>query len=141
MKTYVGEYRHTLDAKNRVFIPAKHRELLGDSFYITRKTEQCLAIYSEAEWDKLSDKLNALPDSVVGIAKQFLFSKTISASSDSQGRVVIPTELLQYAGIEKNVVIIGVGDHVQIWSEPIWTEKNNNIDMDKLRAMLPTIGL
>ena len=72
MKTFVGEYRHTLDAKNRVFIPAKHRELLGDSFYITRKTEQCLAISSEAEWDKLSDKLNSLPDSIVGMAKQFL---------------------------------------------------------------------
>ena len=55
--------------------------------------------------------------------------------------MVIPTELLQYAGIEKNAVIIGVGDHVQIWSEPVWTEKNNNIDMDKLRALFPTIGL
>ncbi len=141
MKTYVGEYRHTLDAKNRVFIPAKHRELLGDSFYITRKTEKCLAIYSESEWEKLSEKLNTLPDSVVGVVKQFLYSKTVSASPDSQGRIVLPAELLEYAGIEKSVTIIGVGDHVQIWSEALWNEKNANIDMDQIRDLFPKIGL
>ena len=87
---FVGEYKHTIDAKNRLFIPAKYRDMLGESFYITRKMEKCLAIYSEAEWSKLTDKLNTLPDSVVGSIKQFLYSKTISATPDSQGRVVLP---------------------------------------------------
>ncbi len=138
---FVGEHKHSLDAKNRLFIPAKYRDMLGDSFYITRKMEKCLAIYSESEWNKLTDKLNTLPDSVVGSIKQFLYSKTISASPDSQGRVVLPPELLSYAGIEKNTVIIGVGDHLQIWSDGLWEEKENAIDTAVLMEQLRQLGL
>ncbi|MBQ8859032.1 MAG: division/cell wall cluster transcriptional repressor MraZ [Clostridia bacterium] len=138
---FVGEHKHSLDAKNRLFIPAKYRDMLGDSFYITRKMEKCLAIYSESEWNKLTDKLNTLPDSVVGSIKQFLYSKTISVSPDSQGRVVLPPELLAYAGIEKNTVIIGVGDHLQIWSDGLWEEKENAIDTAVLMEQLRQLGL
>lgn len=138
---FVGEHKHSLDAKNRLFIPAKYRDMLGDSFYITRKMEKCLAIYSESEWSKLTDKLNTLPDSVVGSIKQFLYSKTISVSPDSQGRVVLPPELLTYAGIEKNTVIIGVGDHLQIWSVGLWEEKENAIDTAALMEQLRQLGL
>ena len=138
---FVGEHKHSLDAKNRLFIPAKYRDMLGDSFYITRKMEKCLAIYSESEWSKLTDKLNTLPDSVVGSIKQFLYSKTISVSPDSQGRVVLPPELLTYAGIEKNTVIIGVGDHLQIWSDGLWEEKENAIDTAALMEQLRQLGL
>jgi MraZ protein len=138
---FVGEHKHSLDAKNRLFIPAKYRDMLGDSFYITRKMEKCLAIYSENEWNKLTDKLNTLPDSVVGSIKQFLYSKTISVSPDSQGRVVLPPELLSYAGIEKNTVIIGVGDHLQIWSDGLWEEKENAIDTAVLMEQLRQLGL
>lgn len=139
--SFVGEYRHTLDAKNRLFIPAKYREMLGDSFYITRKMEKCLAIYSEEEWNKMTEKLNMLPDSVVGDIKQFIYSKTINPPTDSQGRVVLTPELIQYAGIDKNVVIIGVGDHLQIWSEALWAEKESSLDTAALAAQLRAIGL
>ena len=91
---FVGEHKHSLDAKNRLFIPAKYRDMLGDSFYITRKMEKCLAIYSESEWNKLTDKLNTLPDSVVGSIKQFLYSKTISVSPDSQAGHVKPCRVV-----------------------------------------------
>ena len=138
---FVGEYKHSIDAKNRLFIPAKYRDMLGESFYITRKMEKCLAIYSEAEWSKLTDKLNTLPDSVVGSIKQFLYSKTISATPDSQGRVVLPPELLSYASIDKNTVIIGVGDHLQIWSDQLWEEKENAIDTEALMEQLRQLGL
>ena len=138
---FVGEYKHTLDAKNRLFIPAKYREMLGDSFYITRKMEKCLAIYSEEEWTKLTEKLNTMPDSSVGAIKQFLYSKTINVSPDSQGRVVLTPELLGYAQIDKNAVIIGVGDHLQIWSDVLWTEKENSIDTEELMEKLRLFGL
>ena len=138
---FVGEYKHSIDAKNRLFIPAKYRDMLGESFYITRKMEKCLAIYSETEWSKLTDKLNTLPDSVVGSIKQFLYSKTISATPDSQGRVVLPPELLSYASIDKNTVIIGVGDHLQIWSDKLWEEKENAIDTEALMEQLRQLGL
>ena len=138
---FVGEFHHTLDAKNRIFIPAKYRTALGDSFYITRKMERCLAIYSEAEWTKMTDKLNTLPDSVVGAIKQFLYSKTVSVTPDGQGRIVLPPELMQYAAIEKNAVIIGVGDHLQIWSDALWSEKENAMDTAALMEQLRQLGL
>ena len=138
---FVGEFHHTLDAKNRIFIPAKYRTALGDSFYITRKMERCLAIYSETEWTKMTDKLNTLPDSVVGAIKQFLYSKTVSVTPDGQGRIVLPPELMQYAAIEKNAVIIGVGDHLQIWSDALWSEKENTMDTAALMEQLRQLGL
>lgn len=138
---FVGEYRHTLDAKNRLFIPAKYREMLGNTFYITRKMEKCLAIYSEEEWTKMTEKLNTLPDSSVGVIKQFIYSKTICVSPDSQGRVVLTPELLSYAQIDKNAVIIGAGDHAQIWSDVLWAEKESSIDTEELMEKLRMFGL
>ena len=137
----VGEYKHTLDAKNRLFIPAKIRESLGDSFYITRKMDTCLAIYSETEWTKFSEKLNTLPDSVVGEIKQFLYSKTICVSPDAQGRVVLSPELVNYAKIDKSTTIIGAGDHAQIWSEELWSERERTRDMASMTELLKQLGL
>ena len=137
----VGEYRHTLDAKNRLFIPAKYRETLGETFYITRKMDTCLAIYSEEEWKKFTDKLNTLPDSVVGDIKQFLYSKTICVTPDSQGRVVLTPDLINYAKIDKSTVIIGVGDHAQVWSEALWDEKERTRDMASMTELLKQLGL
>ena len=138
---FVGEYRRTQDPKHSLYIPAKYREMRGDSFYITRKMEKCRAIYSEEEWTKLTEKLNTLPDSSVGAIKQFLYSKTVNVSPDSQGRVVLTPELLNYAQLDKNAVIIGVGDHLQIWSDTLWTEKENAIDTEELMEKLRMFGL
>ena len=138
---FVGQFDHSLDAKSRLFIPAKFRAELGPSFYVTRKTETCLAIYPEEAWIKLTDKLNNLPDSVVGPIKQFLYSKTVYVTPDSQGRIVLSPELLAYAHIERDTVIIGVGDHLQIWSKPLWAEKDSTLNGEALRDRLVEIGL
>lgn len=138
----VGEYNHTLDTKNRIFIPAKFREYLGESFYITRKMNKtCLAVYSEAEMNRLADKLNELPDSDVSDIKEFLFSKTILVTPDSNGRVVLLPSMLKYADIQKNAVIIGAGNHLQIWSEDAWNAEEQKRDMSALRSKLSSIGL
>ena len=139
--TLVGEFHHALDAKNRLFIPAKYREELGESFYITRKTEKCLAVYSEEEWGKFTQKLNMLPDSKVGPLKQFIYSKTINVVPDSNGRVVLTPALTAYADIVKNVVIIGVGDHAQIWSEEAWSAKEQTVDLAAIADLLAQVGL
>ena len=134
---FSGEYRHVVDAKNRLFIPAKLREDLGETFYITRKiVDNCLAIYSEGEWQRFSEKLNTLPDSHVGMIKRFVFSKTIQVTPDSHGRVLIPASLLAYAQIDKNVVIAGHGDHVQIWNEALWDKMEAEIDLEELKRLL-----
>ena len=138
----VGEYYHTLDAKNRLFIPAKHREVLGELFYITRKVgDKCLAIYSEEEWEKLSAKLTQFPDSVVADLKKFLYSKTISVSPDAQGRVMLTSALIDYSGIDKNVAVIGCGDHAQIWAEDAWKEDEKNLDTAQMQELLIKLGL
>lgn len=137
-----GEYRHVVDAKNRLFIPAKFREDLGETFYITRKiVDNCLAIYSEEEWQKFSEKLNTLPDSHVGVIKRFVFSKTVQVTPDSHGRVLLPASLLTYAEIDKNVVIAGHGDHVQIWNEAAWDQMESEIDRDELVRLMRECNL
>ncbi len=138
----VGEYFHTLDAKNRLFIPAKHREILGESFMITRKIgDKCLAAYSAEQWEKLSEKLTQFPDSVVNKLKKFLYSKTISVTPDAQGRVMLSSALIEYAKIEKNVAIIGCGDHAQIWAEIAWREDEENLDTAEMQELLIKLGL
>lgn len=138
----VGEYYHTLDAKNRLFIPAKQREILGENFLITRKVgDKCLAVYSAEEWDKFSEKLTQFPDSVVNKLKRFLYSKTITVTPDSQGRIMLTQALIEYAGIDKNVAIIGCGDHAQIWSETAWREDEDNLDTTEMQELLIKLGL
>ena len=141
MNLFCREYRYSLDAKNRIFIPAKYREILGDSFVITRRLDPCLALYTNEEWQKYSDKINALPDSVAMELKEFIFPKTLVAEPDSQGRVIIPNDLKEYACLDKNAVIIGVGDHAQIWSDTLWEEREKKRDMDSLRNLMRQLGL
>ncbi len=140
--TLLGEYRHALDPKNRLFIPAKFREELGETFYVTRKImDKCLAIYSEAEWQKFSEKLNTLPDSKVGKIKKFVFSKTAQVTADSHGRILIPANLLAYAEIERNTVIAGIGDHVQVWDEATWDTMEQETDLVEMEDLFCQLGL
>lgn len=139
---FVGEYQHTLDSKNRIFIPAKLREELGEHFYITRKMNKaCLAVYSSAEMDRIAEQISQFPDSEVSEIKEFLFSKTILATPDASGRVVLPPNILSYAKIDRNAVIVGAGNHLQIWSDILWSEEESKRDMEALRKKLSAIGL
>ena len=118
-----GEYRHSLDSKKRLFIPAKLRDGLGETLYITRGIDNCLMVFSENEWNKLTEKLLSLNDEFAGETKLYLFSKTIEVTPDSQGRVTLSPDLIAHAELEKNAVIVGAGNQVQIWSESAWAEK------------------
>ena len=139
-----GEYHHSIDTKKRLFIPAKFREELcstSDTFYITRKLEKALIIYSAEGWADLKRKLNEKPDSVVGKIKQFIFPKTVDATPDANGRVILSPFLIEYAGLGKDVVVAGVGDHVEIWSEEAWNEKEASMDTEELTGILKELGL
>ena len=139
---FVGEFSHTLDVKNRVFMPAKFREQLGEAFYVTRKmNKNCLAVYSESEMEKISEMINRFPDSEVSEIKTFLFSKTVYVTPDANGRVVLIPSILSYAQIEKNVVIVGVGTHVEIWSDKLWEREEADRNLESIRSKLASIGL
>lgn len=133
---FLGEYEHALDSKNRIFIPAKYREELGETFVITKSVDKCLTVYTMAEWEKLKEKLDALPGTKSRQIKRFIYANASDVQSDSQGRVLISSALREYAGIEKNAVIIGVGSYLEIWSEEEWNrEKDAEVSEDIAHLM------
>ena len=139
-QTFVGEYRHSLDAKKRLFIPAKFRELLGENFAISRINEKCLLLFSEEEWIRYTDKLiNGVPADTKSIVRK-VFSKTTYATPDAQGRVVIPAKLCELAELEKNAVIIGAGNHAEIWSADNWDALDAELSDEALDEAFSALG-
>lgn len=114
-----GTYAHTMDKKGRLFIPAKLREKMGDKLIVCKGLDGncCLSVYSEEEWNKLTDKIKALPKSRARKLELFLYPSASDLECDATGRVIIPQILREYAGLEKNVSIIGLSDHAEIWDE------------------------
>ncbi|MFC1734593.1 division/cell wall cluster transcriptional repressor MraZ [Candidatus Hydrogenedentota bacterium] len=125
---FYGEYFHSLDEKNRVGLPSKIRDLLRaeqiDSIVVTRGLEHCLFAYTPEEWRKLVDKLSSLPVTKSGARKltRMFFSGASVTRPDRQGRFIVPQNLKKYAGINKEVVFIGVHDRLEIWSKEAWEE-------------------
>jgi len=119
---FMGEYHHTIDIKGRMIVPSKFREGLGDSFVITRGLDQCLFVYPMSEWKVIEEKLKALPltKKDARAFTRFFFSGATECEIDKQGRVNIATPLLQYAKLEKECVVIGVSNRIELWSKSIW---------------------
>ncbi|MBM7624371.1 division/cell wall cluster transcriptional repressor MraZ [Sporohalobacter salinus] len=120
----MGEYIHSMDKKGRVIIPAKFREELEDKFVVTRGLDECLFIYPMEEWQELEDKLQSLPltKKDVRIFVRFFFSGATECQLDKQGRISIPANLREYSKLQKEVVIVGVSDRVELWSKEKWDD-------------------
>ncbi len=119
---FMGEYQHSLDAKGRIIVPAKFRDELGDRFVVTRGLDNCLFVYPRCEWEALEAKLKALP-LTKGDARRFvrfLFSGATECEVDKQGRINLPQNLREYAGLDKEVIVIGVSNRVELWSQARW---------------------
>jgi MraZ protein len=121
---FMGEYQHNIDQKGRMIIPAKFRDDLGESFVLTRGLDQCVFGYPLNEWKQLEEKLKALPFTKKDARAftRFFFSGAVECELDKQGRVNIAPPLRNYAKIEKECVVIGVSNRIEIWSKPIWDE-------------------
>ena len=119
---FMGEYHHTIDEKGRIIIPSKFREDLGEKFIITRGIENCLFVYSLSSWEKITNKLEALPFTKKDARQfvRFFLSGATTAEFDKQGRVNVTSPLVSYANLQKECVIIGTGDRLEIWSEENW---------------------
>ena len=116
-----GEYRHTLDNKGRIFIPAKLREELGDVLYITISMDRCLWAYSSDNWQQLSDKVSSMPY-VKQRKMRPLFAHAARCELDAQGRALIPENLREFAGLDKNVTVVGCNNHAELWDSAAWLE-------------------
>lgn len=127
VKMFTGEYRHSLDAKNRLIIPARLRADIGDTFVVTRGLDGCLSIYTTVSWDRQQKQLEKLPQTnkAARAYMRFITSGAMEGTFDTQGRVQLPAALLDYAGISKTCVVIGAGDNVEIWDEERWNQYNS----------------
>ncbi len=137
----MGKFTHNLDAKNRLFIPAKHREQLGDSFVITCNVDKCLSVFSMDEWEKYTNKIAELPSTQAREIVRFVFSNAAEVQPDGQGRVLIPAELIAYANIQKGAVIVGNGNRAEIWAEERWNEVNSVDKTESLLEQMINLGL
>ncbi|HLQ84173.1 MAG TPA: division/cell wall cluster transcriptional repressor MraZ [Pseudogracilibacillus sp.] len=119
---FMGEYEHNLDAKGRVIVPAKFREDLGEKFVITRGLDKCLFAYPLEEWKILEEKLKKLPltKKDARAFTRFFFSGAVECEIDKQGRVNLPQPLRTYSQLEKECVIIGVSERIELWSKELW---------------------
>lgn len=120
---FMGEYQHTIDSKGRMIVPAKFREGLGDQFVLTRGLDQCLFGYPMSEWKLIEEKLKALPLTKKDArALPAFFLRATECELDKQGRINIASPLLSYAKLEKECVVIGVSNRIELWSKEIWEQ-------------------
>lgn len=119
-----GEYSHNLDSKGRVILPSRLREEIGDSFYVTRGFEGCLAIYSQSEFEKLGAAIQALPGNMREVRKlqRIIITGAHLCEIDKQGRFVVPPTLREFASLEKELTIVGNGSHAEIWDSGKWND-------------------
>lgn len=141
---FIGEYEHALDSKNRIIVPSKFREELGNKFILTKGLDGCLYAYPLSEWATLEEKLKKLPLTSKNARAfvRFFFSGANEMETDKQGRALIPQSLLEYAAVKKEIVSIGVSNRVEIWSKESWEEYNNsNIDFDDIAEQMSELGI
>lgn len=141
----IGEYEHSLDVKGRLIMPIKLREDIGDNFIITKGLDGCLFGFSLDEWKKFEEKLKSLPLTNKNARDfvRFFLSGAVNSEIDKQGRFLIASNLREYASMEKEVVIIGVGTRIEFWSKDKWKVYNNSdiFSADMLAENMTILGI
>lgn len=139
---FKGEYNHTLDAKGRIIVPAKFRETLGDLFVVTKGLDGCLFVYPNSEWENIENKFREIPLTTKDARKfsRFFFAGAADCEVDKQGRALIPSNLREYAGLQKEVVLVGVLNRIEIWSKERWSD-NEYEDMDEVAEHMADLGV
>lgn len=136
----IGKHEHTIDAKGRINFPAKFREDMGDHFILTKGLDNCVAVYSMEEWRRREERLKALPDSKSRQLKRFFFASATDVEPDKQGRIVLPAVLREYAGLEKDVVVIGASDRAEIWDAERWKADNSGVSSDQVAEIMESLN-
>ncbi|MBN2261032.1 MAG: division/cell wall cluster transcriptional repressor MraZ [Clostridiales bacterium] len=142
---FIGEYQHNLDIKGRINIPSKFREGLGDKFFLTKGLDNSLFCFPDNEWKIFEEKLKALPltNKNARAFVRLFFAGATECSLDKQGRILIPQNLREHSKIEKEIMIIGVGTRVEIWSQEEWDRYKDpdNISYDEIAEHMSDLGI
>ena len=138
----IGEYEHSLDVKGRLIMPAKLREDIGEKFIVTKGLDGCLFAFSVTEWTNFEQKLRALPISNKDARAftRFFFAGAMDCEIDKQGRFLISSNLREFAGLERDVVIVGMDSRIEIWSKDKWEKEAAFDDMDDIAANVRRSG-
>lgn len=140
---FMGEYNHTIDTKGRLIIPSKFREELGDEFIVTKGLDGCLFAFPKNEWKIFEEKLRLLPLTQKSARKfvRFFVAGASTCELDKQGRILLSQTLREFAGLEKDVVLSGNINRIEIWSKDKWAENNAYDDMDDIAEQMTDLGL
>ena len=140
-----GEFNHSIDAKGRLIIPSKFRDILGEDFVITKGLDGCLFLYPNNEWKIFEDKLRTLPltNKNARTFTRFFLGSAVDGGLDKQGRVLLSSALRTFAGLDKEVVLVGVLNRVEIWDKAAWDGNNAEVEgnMDDIASQMEELGL
>ena len=137
-----GGYDQTIDKKGRVFVPAKFRDDLGENFIVCRGItgKRCLCIYPFSEWEKLVAKVSELPTAQASGIKRFIFDGAFNVDFDSQGRILIPPVLREYAQLEGEAHIIGMDTNLEIWNTELWNAENSKYTPEAIASIVEELN-
>lgn len=140
---FMCEYSHTVDAKGRLIVPAKFREVLGDAFVICKGLDHCLYIYSNEDWENFAKQLSSLPltNKAAREFVRFFLAGASPVEVDKLGRILVPASLRSFAGLDKDVVLAGVGHRIEVWSKEKWEGESGGDDMDEIAETMDQLGI
>ena len=140
---FMSRYNHTVDAKGRLIVPSKFRDQLGDEFVVTKGMDGCLFVYANEDWKAFEEKLATLPmtNKEARMFTRFFLAGAATLEVDKQGRILLPANLREFAALEKDVVLVGVGTRIEIWSKENWENMDADQDMESVAASMETFGL
>lgn len=143
IRSFCGEYKCAADTKGRLLIPAKLRELFpeGESMILVRSLDSCINLYTEEKWRSFEEKIFTLPETEARDVRRFFYASMQDVEPDGQGRVLIPAGLREYANIEKTVVVLGCGDHAEIWDEDTYRRYISENRTSSIEEILKRNGL
>ena len=141
MKQLIGEFSHKIDDKKRLSLPKKLQHNLGEVLILTRGLDNCIFAYTEESWREISEKIAAMPlgQKAARNFSRFLLGSAIEVSLDKSGRVLIPDNLKDFAEISEEVVIVGAGNRLEIWSADKWNEITAEVE-EKAEELAETLG-
>lgn len=140
---FMSEYNHTIDAKGRLIIPVKYREGLGDNFVVTRGIDGCLFLYASDEWQKVMDKLAELrmTNKKAREFTRFLLGGATEVELDTQARILVPSYLREHAKFQKEVVLVGMGNHIEVWAKENYDQVMSDTNIEELTEELDEAGI
>ena len=137
-----GRYSHNIDTKGRLIIPAKIREVLGDTFVAAAVMEPCVSLYTMESWDAMLQKLEELPMTKARPLLRYLSSNAVDVTLDAQGRALIPKHLLDHAELKKEALVIGAGaGRAEIWDPALYNELVGGMTDENIMEELAALGL